>query len=225
MTGFNINTSKWLKKLRSDKKFKYKLTSRYVFSPFAFVLPQLSSIFFIDSEIYKTIPIQFPRFFSFFYEKKPTLLGLFFRMFAKQLAMRGHCKLQVHKNRRKFWRETHTPLWLLIGRIIFFTREKISFAILIGRIAFFTCEKHRSLLWLPRTHFHMNLRHSLYIIEHWNFLSSESEATSSQNYRNTAWGLRGVCGPHNLAELGINNRAVNLEHLTYPRIFGVYPHA
>ena len=26
--------------------------------------------------------------------------------------------------RREFWRETHTPLWLLIGRIIFLTREK-----------------------------------------------------------------------------------------------------
>ena len=48
--------------------------------------------------------------------------------------------------RREFWRETHTPLWLLIGRIIFLTREKTSFAILIGRIIFFTCENHRSLL-------------------------------------------------------------------------------
>ena len=26
--------------------------------------------------------------------------------------------------RREFWRETQTPLWLLIGRIIFLTREK-----------------------------------------------------------------------------------------------------
>ena len=34
--------------------------------------------------------------------------------------------------RRKFWRETHTPLWLFIGRIIFLTREKTSFAPLIG---------------------------------------------------------------------------------------------
>ena len=50
------------------------------------------------------------------------------------------------KKRREFWRETHTPLWLLIGRIIFLTREKTSFAILIGRIIFFTCENHSSLL-------------------------------------------------------------------------------
>ena len=41
------------------------------------------------------------------------------------------------KKRREFWRDTHTPLWLLIGRIIFLTFEKTSFAILIGRIIFF----------------------------------------------------------------------------------------
>ena len=47
--------------------------------------------------------------------------------------------------RWEFWRETHTPLWLLIGRIIFLTHEKTSLAILIGRIIFFTCENYRSL--------------------------------------------------------------------------------
>ena len=34
-------------------------------------------------------------------------------------------------NRWGFWRETHTPLWLLIGRIIFFHVWKPSFAPLI----------------------------------------------------------------------------------------------
>ena len=48
--------------------------------------------------------------------------------------------------RQEFWRETHTPLWPLIGRIIFLTREKSSYAILIRRIIFFTYEKYRSLL-------------------------------------------------------------------------------
>ena len=43
--------------------------------------------------------------------------------------------------RREFWRETHTPLWLLIGQIIFLIREKTSFAILIGRIFFFLSAK------------------------------------------------------------------------------------
>ena len=65
--------------------------------------------------------------------------------------------------RREFWRETRTPLWLLIGRIIFLTREQTSFAILIGRIIFFTCENHRSLLWLART----NLSTKIYDIAFW----------------------------------------------------------
>ena len=39
--------------------------------------------------------------------------------------------------RQEFWRETHTSLRLLIGRIIFLTHEKTSFAILRGRIIFF----------------------------------------------------------------------------------------
>ena len=39
--------------------------------------------------------------------------------------------------RREIWRETHAPMWLLIGRVIFLTREKSSFGFLIGRIIFF----------------------------------------------------------------------------------------
>ena len=61
------------------------------------------------------------------------------------------------KKRREFLRESHTPLCLLIGRIIFLTCEKTSFAILIGRIIFFTCEKHSSLPWLARTHLHIKI--------------------------------------------------------------------
>ena len=69
---FWVNWPVWIyinsHKLSSDKKFKYNLiiTSRSVFSPLDSLSPlfcQLFSIFFIDSEIYKTIPIQFPRFF------------------------------------------------------------------------------------------------------------------------------------------------------------------
>ena len=52
--------------------------------------------------------------------------------------------------KRGFWRKTHTPLWLLIERIIFLTREK-----------------HRSPLWLARTH----LRMKIYVIaSHWVYL-------------------------------------------------------
>ena len=68
---------------------------------------------------------------------------------------RNRCKLIDH----------HLLLWghLPIGRIIFLTREKSSFAILIGRIIFFTCENHRSLLWLART----NLCTKIYGIPFW----------------------------------------------------------
>ena len=44
--------------------------------------------------------------------------------------------------RREIWRETHAPMWLLIGRVIFLTREKSSFAFLIGRIIFFSRVKN-----------------------------------------------------------------------------------
>ena len=70
--------------------------------------------------------------------------------------------------RREFWRETHTPLWLLIGQIIFLIREKTSFAILIGCIFFFKCKSRRSRLWLAKTH----LRTKIYDIAFsWVFLS------------------------------------------------------
>ena len=72
------------------------------------------------------------------------------------------------KKRQEFWRETHTPLWLLIGRIIFLTREKTSFAILIGRIIFFMCEKHSTLLWLARTHLGIKIYNTAFW---WVFLS------------------------------------------------------
>ena len=50
----------------------------------------------------------------------------------------------------EFWRKTHTPLWLLIGRIIFLTLEKTSFAIVIGLFFCFVRVKNivRSSDWL-----------------------------------------------------------------------------
>ena len=143
MTGLNITRRIRLHKLSSDKKFKYKLTSRSVFSPFAVKLSRrLSSLFFIDSEICKTIPIQFARFFSLFYKKNSTLSGLFFWMSAaKQLAKQG-LHLQAPRNGGNFGTKlTHLcGFWL---DIIFLTHDKTS------------CEKHRSLLWLARTHLYM----------------------------------------------------------------------
>ena len=93
---------------------------------------------------------------------------MFFTFFARKtlrvkLFLLNVCGTASCNKRREFWRETHTPLWLLIGGIIFPTHEITSFAILIGRIIFFMCEKHRSLLWLVRT----NLRMKIYDITFW----------------------------------------------------------
>ena len=70
----------------------------------------------------------FPKCFSLFSEKN-SLSKIFLVECVRSGAVSSN-------KRREFWRETHTPLWLLIGRIIFLTREKTSFAILIGRIIF-----------------------------------------------------------------------------------------
>ena len=113
--------------------------------PFLLLFHRLSTISFIDSETNETIPLHFWNVFHFFNEKKLFEKNFSPRMCAKRRS--ASCK-----KRREFWRETHTPLWLLIGRIIFLTCEKTSFAILIGRIIFFTCENHSSLRWLARTH-------------------------------------------------------------------------
>ena len=112
-------------------------------------------------------PLHFWNVFHFFNEKKLFEKNFSPRMCAKRRP--ASCK-----KRREFWRETHTPLWLLIGRIIFLTCEKTSFAILIGRIIFFTCENHSSLLWLARTHLRIKIYNtafwwvflSMYIINH-----------------------------------------------------------
>ena len=85
--------------------------------------------FFIDSETNETIPLHFRNVFHFFSEENSLS-----KTFLVECVRSGAASCN---KRREFWRETHTPLWLLIGRIIFLTREKTSFAILIGRIIFF----------------------------------------------------------------------------------------
>ena len=144
---------KWkAKSLR--QKAQQKLTSRSVF-PFPLLFRRLSTVFFIDSERNETIPLHFRNVFHFFSEKNSLS-----KTFLVECVRSGAASCN---KRREFWRETRTPLWLLIGRIIFLTREKTSFAILIGRIVFFTCENHRSLLWLAIT----NLRTKIYDIAFW----------------------------------------------------------
>ena len=134
MAGFSVSVS--------SQKAQQKLTSRSVY-PFLLMFRWLSTVFFINSEKNETIPLHFRNVFHFFSEKNSLS-----KTFLVECVRSGAASCN---KRREFWRETHTPLWFLIGRIIFLTREKTSFAILIGRIIFFTCENHPSLLGLART--------------------------------------------------------------------------
>ena len=88
----------------------------------------LSTVLFIDSETNETIPLHFRNVFHFLSEKNSLS-----KTFLIECVRSGAASCN---KRREFWLETRTPLWLLIGRIIFLTREKTSFAILIGRIIF-----------------------------------------------------------------------------------------
>ena len=106
------------------QKAQQKLTSRSVF-PFPLLFRRLSTVFFLDSEKNETIPLHFRNVFHFFSEKNS-----WSKTFLVECVGRGAAS---YNKRREFWRKTYTPLWLLIGRIIFLTREKTSFAILIGR--------------------------------------------------------------------------------------------
>ena len=118
--------------------------------PLLLLFHRLSTVFFIDSETNKTIPLHLWNVFHFFNEKKFFEKNFSPWMCAKQRS--ASCN-----KRQEFWHETHTPLWLQIGHIIFLTCENTSFAILIRRIIFVTCENHSSLLWLARTHLHIKI--------------------------------------------------------------------
>ena len=119
-----------------------------------------SAIFFIDSATLRNCPA--PIYEFHFFARKTRRVTLLCGLFSLNVceATRKARALQVASykrlQRREFWAETHTPLWLLIRRIIFVTRKKISFTILIERITFFTSETPRSLLWLARNHLRMN---------------------------------------------------------------------
>ena len=154
MAGFNISLSLNERQSSSDKKHNKSLRL-VLFIPFrccfAGSLPfSLSTV--KQTKLFHSIS---EMFFTFLARKT-----LWVKLFSLNVC---EAALQAAIKGENFWRETHTPLWLLIGRIIFLTREKTSFAILIGRIIFFTCEKHRSLLWLART----NLRTKIYDIAFW----------------------------------------------------------
>ena len=99
----------------------------FCFSPSAVVLPAVYHFLYRqwNKRSYST---PFPKCFHFFREKNSLS-----KNFLVECVRSGAASCN---KRREFWRETETPLWLLIGRIIFLPREKTSFAILIGRIIF-----------------------------------------------------------------------------------------
>ena len=140
MAGFNISLSLNARQSSSDKKHNKSLRLVLFFPfrccfagslPFSLSTVKQTKLFHSISEM----------FFTFIARKT-----LWVELFSLNVY---EATLQAAIKRREFWRETHTPLWLLIGRIIFLTREKTSFAILIGRIIFFTCENIvRSSDWL-----------------------------------------------------------------------------
>ena len=86
----------------------------------------------------ETIPIQFRDVFHFF-ARKP-LREKLFSFKVCEAALQGALQAASANKRREFWRETHTPLWLLIGRIGFLLDVS------------FQCKNHVSFLWLARTH-------------------------------------------------------------------------
>ena len=128
--GFNISLSLNERQSSSDKK-PNKSLRLVLFIPFRCCFP--SSLPFSLSTVKKT-----KLFYSisemFFTFIARNTLWVLKKTFLVECVRSGAASCN---KRREFWRETHTPLWLLIGRIIFLTREKTSFAILIGRIIFF----------------------------------------------------------------------------------------
>ena len=118
--------------------------------PFYCCNARSSTIFSSDNGIHEAILFQFLNCCSLFYEKKLSLLGtinfLFERLRSNSLsegAARSYKK-------REFWRQIKALLWLLLGGIIFFTREKKkSFRILTGSIIYTRMKKiFRSSNWL-----------------------------------------------------------------------------
>ena len=123
MAGFNISLSLNERQSSSDKKHNKSLRL-VLFFPFRRLFRRLSTVFFIDSETNETIPLHLRNVFYFFREKNSLS-----KTFLVECVRSGAASCN---KRREFWRETHTPLWLLIGRIIFFHVWKPSFAPLIG---------------------------------------------------------------------------------------------
>ena len=124
MAGFNISLSLNERQSSSDKKHNKSLRLvlfipfRCCFAgslPFSLSTAKQTKLFHSISEMFFT-----------FLARKTLWVKLFSLNVCKKSGASASCN-----NRREFWHETHTPLWLLIARIIFFHLWKPSFAPLI----------------------------------------------------------------------------------------------
>ena len=105
MAGFNISLS--LNERQSSSVKKHNKSLRLVlFFPLRCCFAGSLPFFFIDSETNESIPLYFRNVLHFFSEKNSL------------------SKTFLVECVQEIWRETHTPLWLLIGRIFLLTREK-----------------------------------------------------------------------------------------------------
>ena len=117
MAGFNVSLSLNERQSSSDKKHNKSLRL-VLFFPFRCCFA--SSLPFSLSTVKQTKLLHSISKMFFTFSARKTLWVKLFSL--------NVCKAALSCNKRRhFWRETHTPLWLLIGRIIFLTREKTSF--------------------------------------------------------------------------------------------------
>ena len=147
MVGLNISLSLSLnRRLQNIKSLRLVL-----FFPFRCCLG--GSLQFCSMTVkHVTIPLQFPRCFLLFTRKT---LGEKLISLNVCKAIRKARALQAASSYRRpeFLRETHTPLWLLIGRIIIIIIILLYFILFILFYFFFSREKQRLLFRLPGTPF------------------------------------------------------------------------
>ena len=132
IAGLNVSLNR--RQSSSDKKHSFKSSRLVLFSPFCCCFA--GSLQFSLSTVKQTklFHSNFRDVFNFLTRK--TLRDKLVSLNVCEAALQAS---GAHK-RREFWRETHTPLWLLIGSIIFLS-----------------CENHRSLLWLAGIHLRMKI--------------------------------------------------------------------
>ena len=158
MAGLNISLLS-LNRRQSSSDKKHNLSWHLVpFFSFCCFFPTSLQFFSSTAKQTKLFHSNFQDIFHFFFREKHFEKNTLRKPFLVK-CLRSALQAASAYKRQEFWRKTHTPLWLLIGCIIFLPHEKTSLAILIGCIIFFTCENHHSLLWLARTH----IRHSFLV--------------------------------------------------------------